>query len=387
MHFYNSEIGLALCKEEVFDLWLVVFRKMECQDLVGLSPTKKHKMRENFVKRHAYRGAFHLYPDTFMLDFLSRVVSDTGVLATRAFEEMKEVTGQPAKTETFSSAKAWFDNLTEYTQCVGKHHAYNFFIRLLDLELEDCGADADMLHQWRLKRSQLVGFTFDPITSPAEAYRDKERAAFMNALVRSKGRVMPREKAERQEWWQEPIGSGTYESRYNGLVANLEEGRDWVPQFARKEDAMESTSPLYYKLQSVVHEHDRLCKMALGSEVEMESPYTRHSGGKFTEIYGTVCPRQVTPHCTVSAGLGDGFATLPRDESVLLRPYMAVARRWAEGQVFFLPPFEDVVEDLRQKVFPKVTEWLLELRKVGVLRRSLRPKSCPRSTLVCPFAL
>ena len=364
MHFYNSEIGLALGKEEVYDLWLVVFRKMESRDLVGLSNPKKVKVRENFVKRHAYRGAFHLYPDTFMLDLLSRVVSDTAVLANRAFQEMKELTGQPAKAEAFSSAKAWFDNLTEYAQCVGKHHAYNFFLRLLDFELEDCGADDDLLQQWRQKRSQLVGFTFDPIASPVEAYRDKERANFMNALVRSKGKGMPREKAVRQEWWQESVGSGTYESRYNALTADLQEGRDWVPQFARKEDAMESTSPLYYKLQSVIHEHDRLAREASGSAVEMESPYTRHSGGKFTEIYGTVCPRQVTPHCTVSAGLGEGFTTLPKDESVLLRPYMAVARRWAERQVFFLPPFEDVVEDLRHKVFPKVTAWLLELRKV-----------------------
>ena len=204
-----------------------------------------------------------------------------------------------------------------------------------------------------------MGFCFDSFNNPVEAFCDKDRAAFIKALVPSKGKGLSREKSKRREWWSQ------YKDRYNKLVEELKEGRDWLPHFARKEDAMEEDNPLYYKLTVVNAKHDQFCSVAGGSDESLPSPYTRNSGGKFTEVFGPVCKRIVSSRCNVLSGQGDGFATLSREETLVHRPYMVVARCWQEKRAFFLPTFEEVATVLEREVVVKVTNWLLTVKAVS----------------------
>ena len=345
---------------------MVLFRLVRFQELVGLGPSsvvsektgKKGKKSAIAVKRFHYRYGFHNFPSKFMVRLLTPLVADSDCIRLKHFGDMKQVTGKPHPKDHFTSAKAWFDNLYDYIQLCAKLQTYNFYIRLLDLELQECGADSELLEKWGAKRSGLVGFSFGTCERPVEAFSDKDRAHFIKALVPSKGKALSREKSERQEWWNE------HKDRYNKLVKELKEGRDWLPQIARKEDAMEESNPLYYKVSIVNSEHDKFCQVAQGGDGSMPSLFTRHSMGKFTEAHGPVCKRAVCGRCTVAAGLGDGFATLSGDETTLHRPYMVVARCWQEKRAFFLPTFQELADQLEREVVEKVTNWLLLMREV-----------------------
>ena len=149
---------------------------------------------------------------------------------------------------------------------------------------------------------------------------------------------------------------------------------------------MEEDNPLYYKLTVVNAKHDQFCSVASGGEESLPSPYTRNSGGKFTEVFGPVCKRIVSSRCNVLAGLGDGFATLSREETLVHRPYMIVARCWQEKRAFFLPTFEQMAAVLEREVVASVTNWLLTVKEVGFsypLEALFTRWSCCLSHILC----